>query len=98
MGRKNEAEIEVEKQELAARETAQFGKTLGSQPGSEEEHLQQVLAMLRKKTQAKRDGKRTVVDRSVADGAHKQTKRDGKRVVADKSVADGAHKQAKRDG
>ncbi|KAL0723034.1 hypothetical protein Bca4012_037633 [Brassica carinata] len=98
MGRKNEADLDVEKQERAARHTAQFGKSLGSQPGSEEERRQQALALLRKKAQAKKEGKRVVVDKSVAESAHKQAKKDGKKVVADKSVADGAHKQAKRDG
>ncbi|KAG2307064.1 hypothetical protein Bca52824_026812 [Brassica carinata] len=87
------ADIEVEKQELAARHTAQFGKTLGSQPGSEEERRQQALAMIRKKAQAKKDGKRVVADKSVADGAHKQTKRNGKRTAVGDSVTDGA-KQA----
>ncbi|KAL0713475.1 hypothetical protein Bca4012_020453 [Brassica carinata] len=98
MGRKSEADLEVEKQERAARHTAQFGKSLGSQPGSEEERRQQALALLRKKAQAKKEGKRVVVDKSVAESAHKQAKKDGKKVVADKSVADGAHKQAKRNG
>ncbi|KAG2307056.1 hypothetical protein Bca52824_026804 [Brassica carinata] len=94
MGRKSEADIEVEKQELAARHTAQFGKSLGSQPGSEEERRQQALAMLRKKAQAKSDGKRVVADKGMADDAHKQAKRDGKRTAAGDSVTDGANKQA----
>ncbi|KAG2304640.1 hypothetical protein Bca52824_033291, partial [Brassica carinata] len=81
-------------QELAARHTAQFGKALGSQPGSEEERRQQALAMLRKKAQAKKDGKRVVADKDVADVAHKQAKRDGKRTVVGDSVTDGANKQA----
>ncbi|KAG2307061.1 hypothetical protein Bca52824_026809 [Brassica carinata] len=91
---KSEADIEVEKQELAARHTAQFGKSLGSQPGSEEERRQQALAMLRKKAQAKSDGKRVVADKGMADDAHKQAKRDGKRTAAGDSVTDGANKQA----
>ncbi|KAG2307086.1 hypothetical protein Bca52824_026834 [Brassica carinata] len=91
MGRKSEAEIEAEKQKLAARHTAQFGKVLGSQPGSEEERRQQALAMLGK---AKKDGKRVVADNSEADGAHKQAKRDGKRTAVGDSVTDGANKQA----
>ncbi|KAG2307060.1 hypothetical protein Bca52824_026808 [Brassica carinata] len=94
MGLKSEADIEVEKQELAARHTAQFGKSLGSQPGSEEERRQQALAMLRKKAQAKSDGKRVVADKGMADDAHKQAKRDGKRTAAGDSVTDGANKQA----
>ncbi|KAL0846958.1 hypothetical protein Bca101_020204 [Brassica carinata] len=93
-GRKNEAEIEAKKQELAERETAQFGKALGSQPGSEEERRQQALAMLRKKAQDKKDSKRVSVDKNVADGAHKPAKRDGKRVAVGESVTDIAHKQA----
>ncbi|KAG2314703.1 hypothetical protein Bca52824_017825 [Brassica carinata] len=92
--RKSEADLEVEKQESAARHTAQFGKSLGSQPGSEEERHQQALAMLKKKTQAKKDGKRVVADKGVADGAHKQAKRDGKRSAVGDSVTDGANKQA----
>ena len=70
MGRKSEADLEVEKQERAARHTAQFGKSLGSQPGTEEERRQQALAMLRKKAQAKKDGKRVVSDKGVTDGAN----------------------------
>ncbi|KAG2330227.1 hypothetical protein Bca52824_001407 [Brassica carinata] len=94
MGRKSEADLEVEKQERAARHTAQFGKSLGSQPGTEEERRQQALALLRKKAQAKKDGKIIVADKSVAVGAHKQAKRDGKRLAIGDSVADGTHMQA----
>ncbi|KAJ4876001.1 Uncharacterized protein Rs2_41019 [Raphanus sativus] len=72
MARQTQAEIETEKRKNAERETARTGKVLGSQPGSEEERRQQALAMLKKKTQAKRDGKRIAADESAADIAHKQ--------------------------
>lgn len=72
MARQTQAEKETEKRENAERETARTGKVLGSQPGSEEERRQQALAMLKKKTQAKRDGKRIAADESAADIAHKQ--------------------------
>ncbi|KAL0723072.1 hypothetical protein Bca4012_037671 [Brassica carinata] len=94
MGRKSEADLEVEKQERAARHTALFGKSLGSQPGSEEELRQQALALLRKKAQAKKEGKRVVVAKSVAESAQKQAKRDGKRLAVGDNVADGTHMQA----
>ncbi|KAG2307062.1 hypothetical protein Bca52824_026810 [Brassica carinata] len=93
MGRKSEADIEVEKQELAARHTAQFGKSLGSQPGSEEASPAS-FGNAKEKAQAKSDGKRVVADKGMADDAHKQAKRDGKRTAAGDSVTDGANKQA----
>ncbi|KAJ4885684.1 Uncharacterized protein Rs2_35777 [Raphanus sativus] len=72
MARQTQAEIETEKKKKAERETVRTGKVLGSQPGSEEERRQQALAMLKNKTQAKRDGKRIAADESAADIAHKQ--------------------------
>ncbi|KAG2311866.1 hypothetical protein Bca52824_023423 [Brassica carinata] len=65
MGRNSEADIEVEKQERGARHTAQFGKSLGSQPGSEEEPPAS-FGNARKKAQAKKDGNRVVADKGVA--------------------------------
>ncbi|KAL0876622.1 hypothetical protein Bca101_026327 [Brassica carinata] len=107
MGRKDENLIAQEKAEAAQKETARFGKKLGSMPESEEERRQQALAMLRHKSQAKKDGKR-VVDRAnkqpknegkrVVDVDHKITNADGKRLASDEKVLDDAYKKAKKDG
>ena len=103
MGRKNEAQMEEEKEQAARRVTAQIGKELGSMPESEEERRQQTLAMLRKKAQAKRDGKRVMVEESVADIAHKQAPPKRARaprstklraLVLEKGTKDGANEPA----
>ncbi|KAL0716134.1 hypothetical protein Bca4012_065456 [Brassica carinata] len=103
MGRKNEAQIAEEKEQAERRVTAQIRKELGSMPESEEERRQQTLAMLRKKAQAKRDGKRVMVEESVADIAHKQAPPKRARaprstklraLVLEKGTKDGANEPA----
>ncbi|KAG2314562.1 hypothetical protein Bca52824_017684 [Brassica carinata] len=62
-------------------------------PGSEEASPAS-FGNAKEKEQAKKDGKRVVADKGVADGAHKQAKRDGKRTAVGDNVTDVANKQA----